>query len=85
MPFSYVSTIQKEMVPNQNVNVHATLSMRTKDPNKIETKSSQALPPVKGDCVLQNSKYGFDLLFILFGTFTFPYTYYFLSFQRNQI
>ena len=29
------------MVPNQNVNVHATLSMRTKDPNKIETKSSQ--------------------------------------------
>ena len=74
MPFSYVSTIQKEMVPNQNVNVHATLSVRTKDPNKIETKSIQALPPVKGD-------WG-D---ILFGTFTFPYTYYFLSFQRNQI
>ena len=43
----------KEMAPNQKVNVHATLSMGAQEPNKIETKSSQALS-VKEDCILED-------------------------------
>ena len=43
----------KEMAPNQKVNVHATLSMEAQEPNKIETKSSQALS-VKEDCILED-------------------------------
>ncbi|CAH3151890.1 unnamed protein product [Porites lobata] len=41
------------MAPNQKVNVHATLSMGAQEPNKIETKSSQALS-VKEDCILED-------------------------------
>ena len=41
----------KEMAPNQKVNVHATLGAQ--EPNKIETKSSQALS-VKEDCILED-------------------------------
>ena len=44
---------RKEMAPNQKVNVHATLSMGAQEPNKIETKSSQALS-VKEDCILED-------------------------------
>ena len=44
----------KEMAPNQKVNVHATLSMGTKEPKKIETKSSQTLT-VKEDCILEDN------------------------------
>ena len=43
----------KEMAPNQKVNVHATLSMGAQEPNKIETKFSQALS-VKEDCLLED-------------------------------
>ena len=43
----------KEMSPNQKVNVHATLSMGAQEPNKRETKFSQALS-VKEDCILDD-------------------------------
>lgn len=42
------------MVPNQKVNVHATLSMGTKEPKKIETKSNKTLM-VKKDCILEGN------------------------------
>ena len=41
------------MAPNQKVTVHATLSMGAQEPNKIETKFSQALS-VKEDCILED-------------------------------
>ena len=43
----------KEISPNQKVIVHATLSMGAQEPNKIETKSGQALF-VKEDCILED-------------------------------
>lgn len=43
----------QKMAPNQKVNVCTTLSMGTKEPKKIETKSSQTLT-VKEDCILQD-------------------------------
>lgn len=44
----------KEMVPNQKVNMYAILSVATKEPNKVETKSSQALS-VKEDCISEDN------------------------------
>ena len=44
----------KEMAPNQKVNMYAILSMTTKEPNKVETKSSQALS-VKEDCISEDN------------------------------
>ncbi|CAH3040334.1 unnamed protein product, partial [Porites lobata] len=43
----------KEMAPNQKVSVHVTLSVGAQEPNKIETKSSQALS-VKEDWILED-------------------------------
>lgn len=43
----------QKIAPNQKVNVRATLSMGTKEPKKIETKSGQTLT-VKEDCILQD-------------------------------
>lgn len=43
----------QKIAPNQKVNVCATLSMGTKEPKKIETKSGQTLT-VKEDCILQD-------------------------------
>ncbi len=42
-----------KMAPNQKVNVRATLSMGTKEPKKIETKTGQTLT-VKEDCILED-------------------------------
>ena len=41
------------MATNQKVNVHATLSMDTKEPKKIDTKSGKTLT-VKEDCILED-------------------------------